>query len=261
MADLRYYDYINAFYELLQVNPPSANAQLLYHTLLMIFNKALWVSELHRTNSYVCGLCGLGEKALINAKNELKQLGLIDFVSPKKKPTIYKLLTVKSTVKSTAQTQVKGKSKCSSNASQTQVNVQPKVQSYKDIRLKTKDERVEEVKEESDTTAVLKSVLSEYESNIGLPSPTIADSVADWLKDVEPEVIKYAISEAALHEKRNWKYIEAILKNHFNAGRTTLAAVQNAKRTFNAKNTEQVFSDSGFDYAEIERQMLERARE
>ncbi len=256
MADLKYYDYINAFYELLQVNPPSANAQLLYHTLLMIFNRALWVSELQRTNSYVCGLCGLGEKALINAKNELKQIGLIDFISPKKKPTIYKLLTVKSTVKNTVQTQVKGKSNDSPNASQRKVNVQSKVQSYKDIRHKTKDIRVEEVKEDT-AAAALKDVVLCYEENIGTVSSILADNMADWLKDVEPDVIKFAIGEAVKHEKRNWKYIEAIIKNHFNSGRTTVAAIKAAQRTFTKhpdKDTG-VYKNDGYNYSEIEKLM------
>ena len=57
MAVLTYYDYINSFTELLKVNPPSSNAQLLYHTLLIEYNSARWQSvELHRTNSYIGGL-------------------------------------------------------------------------------------------------------------------------------------------------------------------------------------------------------------
>ncbi|MCI8403899.1 MAG: hypothetical protein HFE49_03255 [Clostridia bacterium] len=129
MAENTYYDYINAFYDLLQVNPITSNAQLLYYTLLMIFNKAHWVHELQRTNYNICSLCGIGEKALTSAKNELKQLGLIDFISPKKKPTIYRLCTVKME----GQTQVKGKSK----ESQTQV----KGRTYKDKREKIEDKR------------------------------------------------------------------------------------------------------------------------
>lgn len=109
---------------------------------------------------------------------------------------------------------------------------------------------------EEDAAAELKDIIFMYENNIAPMTPIIRDSIADWLNSVEPGVIKFAISEAVKNEKRNWKYIEAVLKNHFSSGRTTLAAVQNAKRTFSNKNTEQVFSDSGFDYAEIERQMM-----
>lgn len=130
---LTYYDYINAFHELLRVNPPSSSAQLLYHTLLMEYNSARWQSvELHRTNSYIGGLCSLGEKALINAKNELKQIGLIDFTAPKKKPTVYRLCTVENTVK----TQVKGSLK----EVKTQAKGQAKGRTYKE-KDKEKDLR------------------------------------------------------------------------------------------------------------------------
>lgn len=133
--DMTYYDYINALFELLQVNPIPPNTQLLYHVLLMIFNKAHWAKELQRTNSSLCGLCGFNEKALIKAKNELKQLGLIDFKSKKKQSTTY-ILTVKSTVKNAVKNAVKTEVK---TEVKSQVKRQSKVQSIKDIRLKSED--------------------------------------------------------------------------------------------------------------------------
>lgn len=99
MSELKYDNYINAFYDLLQVNPPSANAQLLYYTLIMEYSSTHWQSvELQRTNSYICSLCGLSRKAVINAQKELKRLGLIDFTVIKKNVTVYRLLTVENIV-------------------------------------------------------------------------------------------------------------------------------------------------------------------
>lgn len=258
---MTYIEILNAFWNWRRFNVIPHSAADLYFCLLDFANAAKWEDKITIPNSRITGKIDISEKSLFNARNILIQNELIDYKNGKKgQAGTYKInLTTLHFFINT------GSNKGSNTGSNSGV-IQGAIRgTYKDKekdkdKIKTVVPPISPTAENSDTS-VLKSVLSEYESNIGLPSPTIADSVADWLKDVEPEVIKYAISEAALHEKRNWKYIEAILKNHFNAGRTTLAAVQNAKRTFNAKNTEQVFSDSGFDYAEIERQMLERIRE
>ncbi len=258
---MTYIEILNAFWNWRRFNVIPHSAADLYFCLLDFANAAKWEDKITIPNSRITGKIDISEKSLFNARNILIQNELIDYKNGKKSQAgTYKinLTTLHFFINA-------GSNKGSNKGSNSGV-IQGAIRgTYKDKekdkdKIKTVVPPISPAAENSDT-AVLKSVLSEYESNIGLPSPTIADSVADWLKDVEPEVIKYAISEAALHEKRNWKYIEAILKNHFNAGRTTLAAVQNAKRTFNAKNTEQVFSGDGLDYAEIERQMLERIRE
>lgn len=258
---MTYIEILNAFWNWRRFNVIPHSAADLYFCLLDFANAAKWEDKITIPNSRITGKIDISEKSLFNARNILIQNELIDYKNGKKgQAGTYKInLTTLHFFINT------GSNKGSNTGSNSGV-IQGAIRgTYKDKekdkdKIKTVVPPISPTAENSDT-AVLKSVLSEYESNIGLPSPTIADSVADWLKDVEPEVIKYAISEAALHEKRNWKYIEAILKNHFSAGRTTLAAVQNAKRTFSNKNTEQVFSGDGFDYAEIERQMLERARE
>lgn len=247
VAENTYYDYINAFYDLLQVNPITSNAQLLYYTLLMIFNKAHWVHELQRTNYNICSLCGIGEKALTSAKNELKQLGLIDFISPKKKPTIYRLCTVKME----GQTQVKGKSK----ESQTQV----KGRTYKDKREKNKDLKTVTPVFPS---AVPQNIIDLYEENISRNYITRMelDNLEFWLARVDADMLEWAIKEAAGNNKRTWKYIEAILNNHFSAGRTTLAAVQDAQSSFKAQKdqAQSVYSDDNYDYDELEEIMREK---
>lgn len=110
--------------------------------------------------------------------------------------------------------------------------------------------------EQTAANATLVKLISLYEKNIAPMTSIVLDNISDWLNDVEPGVIEYAIKEAVEHDKRNWKYIHAIINNHFNAGRTTLAAVETAKRSYNPKNTEKVFTEGDIDYAAIERQMM-----
>lgn len=90
MNALNYIEMLNRFYELLQSSEVSNNAQLLYHTLLMIDNKCSWSDWFQRTNYSLTGMMSISESALIRARNELKQLGLIDFVSSKKRGTCTK---------------------------------------------------------------------------------------------------------------------------------------------------------------------------
>lgn len=87
---MNYIKQLNALYDWLQSNRLSSSAQLLYHTLLMINNKCGWTEWFERTNQAICGLIGIDEKTLIRARNELKQKGLIDFVSGRKKGDITK---------------------------------------------------------------------------------------------------------------------------------------------------------------------------
>ena len=82
---MTYIDALNSFYDLIQCNQVSANAQLLYYTLLQINNKCSWTDWFQRTNVSLCGIMNMGEKAMMNARNELKQLGLIAFETSKKR--------------------------------------------------------------------------------------------------------------------------------------------------------------------------------
>jgi len=72
---------------------------------------------------------------------------------------------------------------------------------------------VKEIKETKEKEEEQAQVFRAYSSEIGILTPMIADSINEWIKDGFP--IKWmcdAIHEAALQNKRNWKYCEAIIK-------------------------------------------------
>lgn len=98
-----------------------------------------------------------------------------------------------------------------------------------------------------------------YENNIALLTPITLQGLDDWLNAMSEDVVEYAISEAVKNNKRNYKYIEAILRNHFNAGRTTLAEVQSAKRAYKGNENElSINRDDNLDYDELEKIMREK---
>ena len=57
-------------------------------------------------------------------------------------------------------------------------------------------------------------VLLFYEKNFpGTVSPLIAEKLEAWLEEVTPALAAYAIEKAVLAEKRNFSYVDGILKN------------------------------------------------
>ena len=120
---------------------------------------------------------------------------------------------------------------------------------------KAKEKKVEE----RDLPRLPVRIVKLYENNIAPLTPITLQGLDDWLNAMSEDVVEYAISEAVKNNKRNYKYIEAILRNHFNAGRTTLAEVQSAKRAYKGNENElSINRDDNLDYDELEKIMREK---
>jgi DnaD/phage-associated family protein len=65
---------------------------------------------------------------------------------------------------------------------------------------------------ESESAAGAVNVFSEYQNNIGLITPVIADRLKDAERDYPGQWIKRAIEIAVERNARRWNYIDAILK-------------------------------------------------
>lgn len=91
---------------------------------------------------------------------------------------------------------------------------------------KRKEKKIEEKKEAAAADSDFAEVVKAYEENIGLPSGVVGERIADWLKDADKSLLVYAIEQAALHNKRNFSYINAILNHHVSNGRRTRAEAE-----------------------------------
>lgn len=129
---MTYIDMLNEFYDFCECNTVSAGAQLLYYTLLGINNRCAWNEWFSRTNVSLSGKMGVSEKVLIRARNELKTLGLIDFVTSRKRGTCTKYTILYRTKDSTKEVQKQYKS--STKEVQT-----PDINRYKTKTKKEKD--------------------------------------------------------------------------------------------------------------------------
>lgn len=125
---------------------------------------------------------------------------------------------------------------------------------------KVEESKVKEKKvEERELPRLPVRIVKLYENNIAPLTPITLRGLDDWLNAMSEDVVEYAISEAVKNNKRNYKYIEAILRNHFNAGRTTLTEVQSAKRAYKGNENElSINRDDNLDYDELEKIMRER---
>ena len=125
---------------------------------------------------------------------------------------------------------------------------------------KVEESKVKEKKvEERELPRLPVRIVKLYENNIAPLTPITLQGLDDWLNAMSEDVVEYAISEAVKNNKRNYKYIEAILRNHFNAGRTTLAEVQRAKRAYKGNENElSINRDDSLDYDELEKIMREK---
>lgn len=89
---------INAFERWLEVNRLSSNAQLLWYKLMYLNSrsgtKEAWQEWISVDNYRLMGFMGIGEKALINARQQLIDSGLIEVKKGKKSfPNKYKILS------------------------------------------------------------------------------------------------------------------------------------------------------------------------
>ena len=139
------------------------------------------------------------------------------------------------------------------------VNISSKIVNISEQK-KVEESKVKEKKvEEMELPRLPVRIVKLYENNIAPLTPITLQGLDDWLNAMSEDVVEYAISEAVKNNKRNYKYIEAILRNHFNAGRTTLAEVQSAKRAYKGNENElSINRDDSLDYDELEKIMREK---
>ncbi len=70
-----------------------------------------------------------------------------------------------------------------------------------------------------------------YEQNIGILTPLVADELKEMEKLYPPEWLRDAVKEAALHNKRNIRYISKILENWSVEGRSDGTYQRDIKKT------------------------------
>ena len=102
-----------------------------------------------------------------------------------------------------------------------------------------------------------KKVLNFYENNITLITPYVAESINYYLTEnnLEAELIIETMKEAVARNKRNWKYIESILKNCEDNNIKTAQQFKMNQEEFKTSKSQQSKKDMAkpkVEYTEVE---------
>ena len=133
-----------------------------------------------------------------------------------------------------------------------------RVNRFDNSQNKIEENKIKENKTEdapAELSAAVASAISFYQKNMGMPiGSLIMEKLMAWLEDVDVSLIEYAVEQAVSQNKRTWAYVEAILNNHFNAGRKTRAEAEGARpRGNNGFNN---FDGGNYDFDAFEQRSI-----
>ena len=201
---MNYIKQINTFYKLIQDNPLSSNAQCLYNYLLNKCSELGWKSEFSVSNLIVCGFTSLSRQALDRARNELTQKGYLKYKKGYSNQAGKYLIV----------------------CFDTQDNAQSDTQCVHKVSTLNK---LKETKQKENIS--MQSVIDFYDQNINLITPFEFQKLQDF-SSMEPELIIFAMQKAVTANKRNFNYIDGILKNWKVKGISTLIQAKNEEQEF-----------------------------
>ena len=205
---MNYIKQINTFYKLIQDNPLSSNAQCLYNYLLNKCSELGWKSEFSVSNLIVCGFTSLSRQALDRARNELIQKGYLKYKKGYSNQAGKYLIV------------------CFDTQNDTQDNTQNDTQGGHKVSTLNK---LKETKQKENIS--MQSVIDFYDQNINLITPYEFQKLQDF-SNMEPELIIFAMQKAVMANKRNFNYIDGILKNWKAKGISTLIQAKNEEQEF-----------------------------
>lgn len=205
---MNYIKQINTFYKLIQDNPLSSNAQCLYNYLLNKCSELGWKSEFSVSNLIVCGFTSLSRQALDRARNELIQKGYLKYKKGYSNQAGKYLIV------------------CFDTQNDTQDNTQNDIQGGHKVSTLNK---LKETKQKENIS--MQSAIDFYDQNINLITPFEFQKLQNF-SNMESELIIFAMQKAVTANKRNFNYIEGILKNWKVKGISTLIQAKNEEQEF-----------------------------
>ncbi len=92
---MNYIAELNAFHDYLLANRLSTSEIALWHALMHINNSTMWKTEFTASNLILQQITGLSRSSLADAKNKLKQRGLIEYIPGKPRQAgMFKMLSI-----------------------------------------------------------------------------------------------------------------------------------------------------------------------
>ena len=250
-------DIFRAFSIWSRYNLPTANQRSLFYGLLEVWNDTRlvrsdeWLSVPNRTLETISGL---SKKTCDNVKNQLQQLGILKIVPGKRgtESAKYDITFWIASVKDDDDfTPSVTPSVTPILSPELTPSVTPKLAPYT-YKSRGEDIRVEKSSSSSSSSGSnnnklnkLQNLADFFETEFGQISPTQLEELRAWLfQDAfDLEVIKLAIKEAVLSNKRTLNYVKGILRNWRAEGIDSATAVKNRENErFDSKKSKEGWS-------------------
>lgn len=215
----------------------SAGQIALWHALMSINNKAHWQKWFTAANLTLESLTGLSRSGINQARNSLKQSGLIDFeVLGPHKATKYsiKQLYTSDSVHSGVHSSVHYRDKTVNN-----YDTFPRQNSDTLIKLN----KTETKQEDDDGRA---RVLDLWQNLWGFPNAIARQDLDEWMTSLSPALVQYAIEVAGHHDvqaRAADKYVGKVVQGWLDLKITTLKAAQQA----NTEHEQRLSNQQGYN--------------
>lgn len=243
---MNYIREINAFYDLVQVKQLSTGQIALWHALMHINNKCAWAEWFTAPNLTLELISGLSRKGIYNARNSLKQHGIIDFKSNGTRATSYKLISLLNNTQGSTQDSTQDKKTLQditqgttqdSTQDTTQGTTQDSATLNKLNETKLNDINTSTIAETDEIfDEEFKELVQVYQKS----GFEVDGFTADWILDLKDrygfEWVKNAFLEAKRQGKRSEKYVEGILRNWKTGGGMKLSTDQNQTKNIKSQN-------------------------
>lgn len=220
---MNYIREINAFYDLVQVKQLSTGQIALWHALMHINNKCAWAEWFTAPNLTLELISGLSRKGIYNARNSLKQHGIIDFKSNGTRATSYKLISLLNNTQGSTQDSTQDKKTLQditqgttqdSTQDTTQGTTQDSATLNKLNETKLNDINTSTTTETDEIFDEEFKELAQLYQKCGF---MVNGMAADWLVNLKDmygfEWVKNAMLEAEKQGARSKVYVEKILRN------------------------------------------------
>ena len=211
---MNYMAEIKAFYDLVQVKQLSTGQIALWHALMHINNKCAWIEWFTAPNLALELHTGLSRKGIYNARNTLKQYGIIDFKNNGTKATSYKMISLLNNTQVSTQRNTQDKSTLQhftqdTTQGTTQDTTQATTQDSATLNKLDKTRQIVDVDNPQTPFEVVVKIFRE--SGMGGINSTIADILGSIADNHPLELIEEAFKIAGANHATSVRYIEKIL--------------------------------------------------
>lgn len=226
---MNYMAEIKAFYDLVQVKQLSTGQIALWHALMHINNKCAWIEWFTVPNLTLELHTGLSRKGIYNARNTLKQYGIIDFKNNGTKATSYKMISLLNNTQVSTQRNTQDKSTLQhftqdTTQGTTQDTTQATTQDSATLNKLDKTRQIVDV--DNPQTPFQETVELFKKAGMGEINQTIAEVLGEIANNYPLELIQEAFKRAGIKNATSIRYVEKILISWERKGIKSLAQLE-----------------------------------